>query len=179
MRVAPEREHLERKLAALRHRLVCLFPRLELVHDLDRLRSHAEPLHESVERGHLLRAFVRARDDVVELHAEDDFLLRREQPREAVAHRIQILLLPERLAELATHVLIDAARKSMPQQPEHRVHLLLDDLALVLREAREHLDHEREKALILRGPRASREPAPTAGEKPARRAEWRQDAFSE
>ena len=134
--------------------------------DLDRLRGHPEVLHETVEDRHLLLALLGAGDDVVELHAEHDLLLRGEHPAELLGHRIQVLLLPERFAELPAHVFIDGSGESVPQQPEHGVHFLLDDLAFVFREAGEHLDHEREKRRILRGARLSEQPAPTAQKEP-------------
>ena len=129
LRIAAKGEDFERQLTRLRHGFVRFFSALELVDDFDGLCRDAEAIHERVKGRHLLLPFADACNDVVELHAEHDFLLGAEHAREAVGHGVDVLLLAQRVAELAAQIGVNAIGKSVAKKAEHIVHFLLDDFA--------------------------------------------------
>jgi hypothetical protein len=70
-----------------------------LIHNVDRLRSHAHLRHERVERDDLFLLQTGLRDQVIKLNAEHDLAFSAQLGAELLRHRREVLLLVQRLPE--------------------------------------------------------------------------------
>ena len=81
------------------NRRVRLLRRVELIHNVDRLRSHAHLRHERVERDDLFLLQTGLRDQIIKLDAEHDLAFSAQLDAELLRHRCEVLLLVQRLPE--------------------------------------------------------------------------------
>ena len=138
--VRAEGKRFERRRAPLINRSVGIFRSIQLINDVDRLRSHAELRHEGVERDDLLLLQPRLRDQIVKLHAEHDLAIGAELCGKFLRHRAKVLLLVKRLAKKLTQLGVDGFRIIVAKKPEARIDFLLEQNAIRLRKTRQHLD---------------------------------------
>ena len=135
-----EAHHLEWRGSGAVDRGVRLLVGIQLVNDVDRLRGHAEPRHEGVIRDHRLVFQPGPGDEIVKLHAEQDFSLVAQLAGKFLGHLVEVLPLvqsaPEEVAQFGIHRL----RIVVAQEAQAGVDLLLHQFAIHTRKCREHLD---------------------------------------
>ena len=121
-----------------------------MINDVDRLGRHAELRHERVKRDDLFLLQARLRNQIVKLHAEHDLAIGAELGRQLLRHRGEILLLVKRLPEELAQLRVDRFRIIVTKEPKARVDLFLEQNAVRLRKARQHLNEQRQQIRPLR-----------------------------
>ena len=127
------------------NRRVRLLRRVELINDVDRLRSHAHLRHERVERDDLFLLQAGLRDQIIELNPEHDLAFSAQLRAELLRHRREVLLLVQRLPEQLSQLGVNRFRIIVTQKTKAGVDLFLHDDAIGLRETRQHLDQQRQQ----------------------------------
>ncbi len=143
--VGPERKRFERRRAALVDGSVGILRGVQLINDVDRLRRHAELRHERVKSDDLFLLQARLRNQIVELHSEHDLAIGAELGRQFLRHRGQVLLLVKRLPEELAQLRVDRFRVIVAKEPKARIDFFLEQNAVRLRKARQHLDEKRQQ----------------------------------
>ena len=121
-----------------------------MVNDIDRLRGHSQLRHERVKRDHLFLFETGLRNEIVELNAEHDLALSRQLRAQLLRHRRQILLLVKRLPEKLAQLGINGLGIVVTQKSKTRVDFLLQQNAVGLGKARQHLDEQRQQVRPFR-----------------------------
>ena len=123
---------------------------VELINDVDGLRSHAHLRHERIERNHLFLFQTGLRDQIVKLDSQHDLALRAQLRAEFLRHGGKVLLLVKRLPEQLPQLGIDSLRIIITQKTEARVDLFLHYHAVRFGETRQDLDQQRQQVRSLR-----------------------------
>ena len=175
----PKRERLERRGAIMEKLRLGLLVGVELVDDIDGLRSHTEASHEVVVGGHLLGLHSRTGDQIVELNSEEDFPVIAQFRGELCRHGTQILLLLQCLAEELAQFGIDSLWIVIAEEAEARIDFLLQHLPVDAGEGRKNLNQRGEKVGALRdGLGASSQATPSLRHRALKTRSSSQDAIN-
>ena len=164
--VPPERERFQRRCAMLIDRWIRILRRVELINDIDRLRSHAHLRHERIERHHLFLLQTSLRNQVVKLHSEHDLAFGAQLCAQFLRHHSEVLLLVKRLPKQLSQLGVNRLWIIVAKETQARVDLLLHYHAVCFRETRQDLDQQRQQVRPLRNaarlPQCPAHPATTS-----------------
>ena len=138
-------ESLQRRDPVMEKFGISLIVGIELVDDIDCLRSHSQPPHEIVIGRHLLGLQSGAVDQIEELHPEQNFPIVAELAGELRRHCSEILLLFQRLPEKLAELGVNRLRIVVAQKAKTRVNLLLQHFPIDPGKGRQHLNQRREQ----------------------------------